>query len=161
MTQLYREGDEKRTGALLCAVTSALAVIAAAALVWCVVLCAGINVMNEMRVRLMTTLISTAAGLIILWTADLFLLPLRNDRRHAARILSKEAAPLHGTVLRISPGRRIRGSIDIREVVLETGDGPRRLLISLKRSGSLPGPGTAVTVLEAEGYITAFEVCHE
>ncbi len=148
-----------RRKARLCACLTA--VLAALALIICVRLCMGVNVINENRIRLWTTLISSAAGCLILLVSDLYLLPARAESRHAERILAMEASPVSGVVERVSPPRRIRGSVDIREVILTTGAGKKRLLIAQSRSREFPGPGNSVSVMAADSFITAFEVCHE
>ncbi len=161
MTPLYspREKALARRGLILCAWLSGLLLLAALAV--CVFLCAGVNVMNEGRVRLLATLVSSIAGWIILLAADLYWFPARAEYRHAERILTKEPVCLSGVVERLSAPFHVRGSIDMREVILKTGEGSRRLLISKKRSRGFPGPGSAVSLMTAEGFITAFEVRHE
>ena len=143
----------------LCASLAAL--LAISALAACVRVCSGLNVLSENRVRLQATLISSAAGWIILAAADLYFFPARAECRHAERILQKEPVSVCGVVERVSGPRRIRGSIDIREVILKTDGGTVRLLISRKRSGGFPAPGSNVALLTADGYITAYEVRHE
>ncbi len=161
MKPLYSslENAQTRRSLTLCARLAALLVLAALAA--CVFLCAGVNVLNENRVRLQTTLIFSLAGWIILTAADVYWLPARAEYLHAERVLKKEPACLSGLVERLSAPVRIRGSIEIREVILKTGEGSKRLLISKKRSPGFPGPGSAVSVMTADGFITAFEVRHE
>ena len=161
MTPLYDPHEKAlaRRSLSLCAMLSAL--LALAPLAACVFLCTEVNVLNEGSIRLQVTLISSAAGWIILLIADIYWFPVRAEYRHAERILQKEPASLSGVVERLSAPLRIRGSIDIREVILKTDDGNRRLLISKKRSREFPGPGSAVSVMTADGFITAFEVRHE
>ncbi|MBR4501048.1 MAG: hypothetical protein IKP22_04065 [Clostridia bacterium] len=161
MTPLYSSSEKApaRRSLTLClwlAVVLALAAFAA-----CICLCAGVNVLNENRIRLLATLVFSFAGWIILLGADLYWFPALAEYRHAERILKKEPVCLSGVVERLSAPFHVRGSIDMREVILKTDNGNRRLLISKKRSRDFPVPGIAVSLMTAEGFITAFEVRHE
>ena len=161
MIEIYRPEKERRSLLAVRVVSALLIAVCAAALIVCVRLCAGVNILNELRVRLCVTLVSAAAGWIVLLALDLFLLPSRAEYRHGRRVMEGTASPVSGEVASVSPPRHIRGSIDIREVILRTDSGPLRLLVSAKRASGFPPAGSAVTLRVSDGYITAYEVRHE
>ena len=164
-TELYSPSDPERLKKKHDAWLTAVCLIAAAALILCVVFCLLTGTANAMRMELLSVAVFTLAGWVDIYLLTFAVAALNRERDHALRMLSPERETVRGDVELEKKTVRIPRSIAVRAVTV-TGEGrPRRLYVNAGRCGALEqalGDGKRVCELDVVGgYVAAFEVCHE
>lgn len=132
---------------------AALIVLAAAALIACIVLAALANARNAGKLELAAVLVSTVAGWICIYDGVFTVSAGKKEIGHANMLRSEPRERIDGPVTVTDERLRIRGSITVRRV--ETGT--QKALVHenrAKRLAELP----AAALYVAHGYVAAVEV---
>ena len=138
-----------------------LSALAVAALTVCIVLTTRANTRNLRQMMILCMSITTGAGWIVIY---FYIYGIRQSKRelaHAALLRDGEEELITGTVAVLKQYVRIRGSVRIRKVSVETDSGTRIVNIDDNRAAELRRAGSRLTLHVFHGYIAAYEVCHE
>ncbi|MBQ2062114.1 MAG: hypothetical protein II458_05490 [Oscillospiraceae bacterium] len=164
-TELYRSDDPERLKKKYTVSLAAVCVIAALALIACVLFCVFTGASNAERMQLCAIAVTAVAG----WV-DIYLLTFRvrataRERDHARRMLEGKRETVCGTVTLSREVIRIRNSITVRSVLAEKRGKTRRLYVNARCADALEralGDGGRECELDVVGgYVAAFAVSHE
>lgn len=138
-----------------------LILLALAGLGVCVALCIGVNTENSYRRMLWTIITSTVTGWIVIYIYVFGYRAAKREIAHGEHLQGEERKLLSGPVTFSPKARRIRSSIRVRDVFVQTPEGERTALINAARVKELERAGNPLRLWTAHGYVTAYEVNHE
>ena len=135
-----------------------LIAMAAAALTACIVLTARANTKNIQTMLAWCIGISIVTGWLIIY---LYLFVVRQTKRelaHAANLTDGEREAITGKVTVTKRRFRIRNSVTVCQVLVDTGEGIRGAQVDVNRAAQLKKAGQYLTLYTAHGYVAAYEV---
>ena len=137
----------------------ALAVLAGAVLLVCVVLCAGIETRTAASVHVRVVAVSTLGGwaVIALWLN--ILRPGRREAAHQRHMLEGERESDTGVVTVTKDLMRIPKSAPLLRAELRDGERVRRLFVSPKKAALLGTTPRRMRIWTVFGCIVALEAC--
>ena len=157
IVELYTEEDIALLERRVKRHRAALIVLAAAALIACIVLAALANARNAGKLELAAVLVSTVAGWICIYDGIFTVSAGKKEIGHANMRRSEPRERIDGPVTVTDERLRIRGSITVRRVEVASETGVKKALVHenrAKRLAELP----ASAVYMAHGYAAAVEV---
>lgn len=158
MKQLYTADEARRWRRRTRVSMTVCAVLSAAALFVCILLCTRVTTANARQLLLTNVALFTLAG----WTDILVLYcihaPAKALATHMESMLAEERQ-VHEGVYTLKPGTfHIPGSVTVRSVSLMTEEGPVSLNLSAALVRQLPPDGTNLRVQTVRRFIIAYEV---
>lgn len=159
MTQeLYSRQDLQRLEKTTKRAGRAAAILAAATLTACVLLCCLTTQSNAPLMEKATIAVSVLGGWVVIYLYYHPVRELRLERGHAQMLLEGERETLEG-VLELSEQRmRIRGSIRFYPLTLTDGDMTRRSKVIAARADALRAVnGKRLRLYVVNGYAAAYE----
>ena len=135
----------------------AMLLLGCTALALCVALCCLTRTGNAERMELLTVAVSTVAGWVLLYLRRFVVTAERRELMHARMLRGAERETLRGRVTVTKERVAIRDSITLRQVLVETAEGTRRVKVNDRRAAALSGETGELRLYVANGYIAAFE----
>ena len=164
-TELYHPEDPENLKRRHDAWRTAVWLIAAAALVACVLFCVFTNTANADRMELWAVAVFAAAGWVVIYLSTFTVAALAHEGDHARRMLAAEKTVIRGRVKMERETVRIHKSIYVRRLTVTERDRTRHLYVDACRATALErvlGGEERICELDvAGGYVTAFVVHHE
>lgn len=157
IVELYSDDDLKRLRQKIGRWCTAHGILAAAALVACLIMVANTGTANAARMEMACVIVSTVAGWVILYGQMFVVTPCRRELRHALMLREGERERVKG-VLSVTDERiAIRGSITVRKAEMRLGEETCRVLVCESRAQMLAAMNPAVLYI-VNGYAAALEV---
>ena len=157
IVELYTEEDVAKLERKVRRHRAALTALAVCALIACVTLAALTNLRNISWTEPTVIAISIVVGWICIYDGVFIVSGGKKEIGHANMLRSGERERVDGPLTVTDERFRIRGSIAVRRVVIDTETGPQKALVCDTRTPLLKG--RAVTaVYTAHGYVAAVEV---
>ncbi len=138
-----------------------LVAFAAAALTVCIVLTSLVNTRNIQTMLGWCVCISIAAGWLVIY---FYLFGVRQTKRelaHAENLRGPEREAVTGRVTVTKKRFRIRNSVTVCQVLVDTGESKRSFQVDVNRASRLKKAGQYLTLYVIHGYVAAYEVRHE
>lgn len=139
----------------------ALILLAAAALAVCVGLTCRANTRNLYDMLLACVCVSVGAAWIIIYFGIYWVRNAGRELDFARRLTEGPRESVTGRVTVLNLIVRIRNSVTIRKVRVETADGPVELNLQLDRTEPLRRAGARLTLYVVHGYIAAWQRTEE
>lgn len=128
--------------------------LAGLTLALCVLFCCLTNTANAGRMETATLITSCIGGWLVIYGRVFGVQEARYEREHAAYLIGAEQTSVRGKLTVTKDRLRIRGSIRIRNLLLEDGKTTRRLKVNENKVRDLrPFDGKTVTLILAGGYV--------
>ena len=161
-SELYRPGEPERLKKRRSVWLTAVCVIAAGALVLCVLFCLLTGTANAMRMELSAIAVFTLAGWVDIYLLTFRVAALGREEDHVRRMLAGERETVRGRTELAARTVRIRKSIAVRTVTVREDGQTRRLFVNAARARSLEqalGGGERMCELDVvSGYVAACKV---
>ncbi len=132
--------------------------LALAALALCLVLTLGANTHNLYRRMLACICVSVGAAWIIIYFGIYGVRDVGRELDHARHLQDEPRQRVEGRVTLLKLKVRIRNSITLRKVRVETADGPVSLNLHADKTQQLKKAGPWLGLYTVHGYIVAYEV---
>ena len=132
-------------------------VLALAALGVCVWLTAQANTRSLYQMLLRCICISVGAAWLIIYFGIYTVRDAGRELAHAQRLAEGERETVTGKVTLLKLKGRIRNSITLRKVRVETAEGPVSLNVHIDKAEALRRAGEYLTLYTVHGYIVAFQ----
>ena len=132
--------------------------LALAALAVCIFLTAHVNTRNVYRMLLACICISVGAAWIIIYVGIYVVRDGKHELEHAKYLADGQRASVSGRVTIQKLKVRIRNSVTLRKVRVETENGPVNLNLHIDKTEQLRRAGEWLTLYTSHGYIVAYEV---
>ena len=123
----------------------------------CVFLCLRVTTRNAAVMEKIVILVSILSGWLLITLRDELLVLSKREAEHAAHMLTGPRETLTGTLSLTDDVFRIPGSIRVRRLTLETGEGTRRLSVNVRKLRLLGPLPRTVTVEAVHDFIVAAE----
>lgn len=133
----------------------ALGLAAAAA---CVVLTLGVNNQNIYRRLIACICISVGTAWVLVYFGVYSVKDPGREIRYAANLAGEPRECVEGRVKLIKLKIRLRKSVTLRKVLVETQSGPVNLTVLISKAEQLRRAGEYLKLYTAHGYIVAYEV---
>ena len=133
-------------------------VLGLSALAVCVVLTALANSHNLYRMLLACICVSVGAAWVIIYFAVYGVRDVGRELEHAAHLAEGEREIVEGRVTVLKLKVRIRNSVTLRKVRVETAEGPVTLNLHIDKTEDLKQAGEYLRLYVVHGYIAAYEV---
>ena len=130
---------------------------AAASLVACVILCAKTTTLNAAAMEKAVLLTAVLSGWLVIALYVNVYEPGIREVQHASHLMDEEAQKLCGTLRLEKRTVQIRGSIRVRDAVLTTPDGEKKLLLNDTRTRLLKNVDGPIAVYTVGRYIVGYE----
>lgn len=145
-----------------CALTKKLLIaLALGALAVCVTLTARVNTHNIYRMLLACICVSVGASWIIIYFGVYVVRDGGRELEHAKHLAQGERQSVTGRVSLQKLKVRIRGSVTLRKVRVDTDKGPVNLSVHIDKADQLRRAGEWLTLYTVHGYIVAFQKAEE
>lgn len=138
-----------------------LALLALVGIGVCIALCIGVNTKNSIRRMLWTIAVSALTGWIIIYYYVYSYRATKREIVHGMHLQEGERTTLEGEIEVSKLAYRIRGSVNIRKVTVQTDGGSRTVNICATRGKELSAAGKRLKLWISHGYVAAYEVQHE
>ena len=135
-----------------------LIVLAVAALAVCVVLTAQVNTRNIYRMLAYCICISVGTAWIILYFGTFVVRDGKRELEYAKHLSEGERTAVTGKVTLLKLKVRIRNSVTLRKVLVDTDKGPVNLSVQIDKAEKLRNAGERLTLYTVNGFIVAYEV---
>ena len=116
-----------------------------------------VNRRNELRHELIAICISTLAGWITIYFSTFSIRGGKRELQHAETLSDGVPEVLRGRVRLTKERFRIRGSIALRKLEVETPDGVRRVSINATKVKRIKKAGEHLVLYVVHGYVAAYE----
>ena len=157
IVELYSDADLARLERRVRRWRVGLLVLAAAALIACIVLAATAKTGTAKQMELAAIVVSTLAGWIVIYGSMFIVTAGRRELAHAQMLREEERTRQEGKPALTGQRVRIQKSIVARRIELR-GAGPvRTAMVSENRAKALEKAG-ATAVYTVHGYVAAYEV---
>ena len=150
--RLRKVGQRRKTIKLL------LWLLAFAALGVCVYLTTLVNTRNIYRMLLACICVSVGTAWIIIYFGIYYVRDAGRELEYAEHLTEGEREIVEGRVSLVKLKVRIRNSVTLRKVRVETDHGPVSLSIHIDKADQLKKAGKYLRLYVTHGYITAYEV---
>ena len=138
-----------------------LFVLALAALALCVILTSGVNTRNLYQRCLTCIGVSVGTAWIIIYFGIYHVRDVGRELEHARHLTEGPRETLTGRVTLLKLKVRVRNSITLRKVRVETEEGPVTVSVHADHAEKLRRAGERLTLYLVHGYVTAFEPTKE
>ena len=135
--------------------------LALAALVVCIVLTAQVNTRNIYKMLLACICVSVGAAWIIIYFGIYTVRDGGRELAHAKHLAEGPREAVTGKVSLQKLKVRIRNSITLRKVRVETENGPVNLSVHIDKAEQLRRAGEWLTLYTVHGYIVAWQKAKE
>ena len=132
--------------------------LALAALTACIVLTTQVNTHNIYKMLLSCICISVGAAWIIIYFGVYMVRDVGRELEHARHLAEGERETVEGRVSLLKLKVRIRNSVTLRKVRVETAEGNRDLSVDIDKAPELKRAGEYLRLYTSHGYIVAYEV---
>ena len=132
--------------------------LALAALAVCVILTARVNTRNIYRMLVACICVSVAAAWIIIYFGIYVVRDGGRELAHAANLQDGPRETVDGRVTVLKGRVRIRNSITLRKVRVETDRGSTLLSVHADKAEQLIRAGERLKLYTVHGYVVAYEV---
>ena len=161
IVELYEPGRLARLEKRLALTKKLLLGLALAALVVCVVLTTQVNTRNIYQMLLTCICISVGAAWIIIYFGIYVVRDGGRELEHAKHLAEGPRECVTGRVTLLKLKVRIRNSITLRKLRVETEDGPVSLNIHIDKADQLRKAGERLTLYTVHGYVVAYQKAEE
>ena len=127
----------------------------------CIGLCFGVTTANAVRREILVMSLSVGIGWICIYLYRFGYVAAKREIDHGENLNAEEWEPVTGEVEISKQAYRIRNSINIRKVRIETAEGTVSANINASRSREVERAGKRLTLWLSHGYVAAYEVDHE
>lgn len=138
-----------------------LYLLAAAALAVCVVLTCRVNTHNIYDMLLACICISVGAAWIIIYFGIYVVRDGGRELAHARHLADGPRESLSGQVAILPLKVRIRNSVTLRKLRVETAEGPVECSVHVDRAEELRRAGPRLTLYTVHGYVVAWQRMEE
>lgn len=132
--------------------------LALAALAVCVFLTSRVNTHNIYKMLLSCICVSVGTAWIIIYFGTYMVRDAGRELEHAAFLAEGERELVEGRVVPLKLKVRIRNSVTLRKIRVETAAGNRDLSIDIDKAPQLRRAGEYLRLYVSHGYIVAYEV---
>lgn len=132
--------------------------LALAALAVCVFLTSRVNTHNIYKMLLSCICVSVGTAWIIIYFGTYMVRDAGRELEHAAFLADGERELVEGRVVPLKLKVRIRNSVTLRKIRVETETGNRDLSIDIEKAPQLRRAGEYLRLYVSHGYIVAYEV---
>ena len=132
--------------------------LALAALAVCVFLTSRVNTHNIYKMLLSCICVSVGTAWIIIYFGIYMVRDAGRELEHAAFLAEGERELVEGRVVPLKLKVRIRNSVTLRKIRVETATGNRDLSIDIDKAPQLRRAGEYLRLYVSHGYIVAYEV---
>ena len=153
--QMARMGKRRRTAKIL------LWLLALLALGVCVVITAGVNSHNIYRRLLACICVSVGAAWIIIYFGIYTVRDRGRELAHALRLQGEPRGVVEGKVSVLKLKVRIRNSVTLRKLRVETAEGPVSLDVLIDKADQLKKAGPKLRLYTVHNYVVAYEVMED
>lgn len=157
IVELYTPEELARLTKRVKAHLTALIVLALAALAACIALAVAAGTGNAEKMELAAVIISTLAGWVCIYDGVFIVGAGRKELAHANMLRSEPRTRVEGAVTVTAERFRIRSSVSVCRVHIETPDGGQDALVQEGHTRLLKDP-RITAVYTAHGYVAAVEV---
>ena len=130
----------------------------AAALAVCVFLTTRVNTHNVYKMLLSCICVSVGTAWIVIYFGIYMVRDARREIEHAKFLTEGEREIVEGRVILIRLKVRLRNSVTLRKVRVETAEGDRNLNVDIDKAPQLKKAGEFLRLYVSHGYIVAYEV---
>lgn len=156
--ELYGRQDVERLEKKTKRAGRAAALIAAATLLICVLLCCLTDLDNAAVMEKAAVAVSVLGGWIVIYLHNFPVKELRAECRHAEMLLGDERETIEGVLTLSKQRMRIRGSIRFYDLRLQDGEESRHGKVIASRAGVLRAEeGKRLRLYLVNGYTAAWE----
>ena len=138
-----------------------LIALALGALAVCVTLTARVNTRNIYQMLLACICVSVGAAWIIIYFGVYVVRDGGRELEHAKHLTEGERESVTGRVSLQKLKVRIRGSVTLRKVRVDTDKGPVSLSVHIDKADQLRRAGERLTLYTVHGYVVAFRKAEE
>ena len=131
--------------------------LALAALAVCIVLTTQVNTRNIYRMLLACICVSVGAAWIIIYVGTYAVRDPGRELAYAKHLEEGERQSVTGKVTLQRLKVRIRSSVTLRKVLVETEQGPVNLSVHIDKTEQLRQAGEYLTLYTVHGYIVAYQ----
>ena len=135
--------------------------LAGAGLIACIVLTCLVNTGNLRTMLFWCVGISVVIGWIVIYFYLFGVRQIRRELAHAANLKDGEREVVTGKVTVTNRRFRIRNSVTVCQVLVDTDEGKRGFQVDVNRAAQLKKAGEYLTLYTAHGFVAAYEVQHE
>ncbi len=135
-----------------------LIVLSASALISCIVLTACTNTRNIQTMLAWCIGISIVTGWLVIYFYIYGVRQTKRELAHAANLRDGEPEAVTGKVTVTKRRFRIRNSVTVCQVLVDTGERIRGFQVDVNRAAQLKKAGERLTLYIVHGYVTAYEV---
>lgn len=135
--------------------------LALAALAVCIILTALVNTHNIYRMYLACVCVSVGAAWIIIYFGIYVVRDGGRELEHAKHLAEGPREAVTGRVSLQKLKVRIRNSVTLRKVRVDTEKGPVNLSVHIDKSEQLRKAGERLTLYTVHGYIVAYQKAEE
>ncbi len=157
IVELYTPEELARLTKRVKAHLTALIVLALAALAACIALAVAAGTGNAEKMELVAVIISTLAGWVCIYDGVFIVGAGRKELAHANMLRSEPRTRVEGAVTVTAERFRIRSSVSVCRVHIETPDGGQDALVQEGHARLLKDP-RITAVYTVHGYVAAVEV---
>lgn len=133
----------------------ALALVALGVCVW---LTSQVNSRNLYAMLLRCICVSVGAAWIIIYFGVYVVRDGKREAAYARHLRDSERQVVEGTVSLVKLKVRIRNSVTLRKLRVETAEGPVSLSVHIDKADQLKRAGKRLRLYTAHGYVVAYEV---
>lgn len=138
-----------------------LIALALGALAVCVTLTARVNTRNIYQMLLACICVSVGAAWIIIYFGVYVVRDGGRELEHAKHLTEGERESVTGRVSLQKLKVRIRGSVTLRKLRVDTDKGPVTLSVHIDKAEQLRRAGEWLTLYTAHGYVVAYQKAEE
>lgn len=157
IAELYTPQELERLGRRVKAHLTALIVLALAALAVCIALAVLAGTGNADKMEMAAVIVSTLAGWVCIYDGVFVVAAGRRELAHANMLRTEPRTRIEGSVTVTAERFRIRSSVTVCRVHIETPDGGQDALVQEGHAALLKDP-RITAVYTAHGYVAAVEV---
>ena len=134
-----------------------LRILALIALAVCVFLTAQVNTRNIYRMLLACICVSVGTAWIIIYFGIYVVRDGGRELEHAAHLAEGEREAVTGRVTVQKLKVRIRNSVTLRKLRVDTAEGPVSLSVHIDKADELKRAGERLTLYASHGYVVAYQ----
>lgn len=138
-------------------VLAVILVLALAAAAVCALLTSRVNTQNIYRMMTACICISVGTAWVIIYLAVFLVRDAGREIRHARHLEEGERQTVEGRVSVLKLKVRVRNSVTLRKVRVETAEGPEILSVHIDKADQLRRAGEWLRLYTVHGYIVAYE----
>ncbi len=161
MHELYAPARLERLARRCRLVKRLLYLLALAALAVCVALTCRVNTRNIYDMLLACICVSVGAAWIIIYFGVYTVRAGRQELAHAKTLADGPREAVTGRLTQLPLKVRLRNSITLRKLSVETAKGSVACSVQLERAKELPRTGSCLTLYTVHGYAVAWQEAEE